>query len=67
MTPLESLKLGRPTVTRVSPWCCGKPHGCNQTHDGCLYLAHPFKRLERGEISHEECIELMGLDQRRAA
>lgn len=24
--------------------CCNKPVGCSMTHEGCLFLSHPWKR-----------------------
>ena len=24
--------------------CCGKPVGCNMTHEGCVWLRHPWKQ-----------------------
>lgn len=36
------LRFGR--VLPEGSRCCGKPRGCGMTHDGCLYLRHPWKR-----------------------
>lgn len=33
---------GRATAHSVD--CCGKPQGCNNPTEGCLYKGHPFKR-----------------------
>jgi len=36
-------EFGDPRVNRASGGRCGKPVGCNMTHEHCLYLRHPWK------------------------
>jgi hypothetical protein len=40
----DGFEFGNPKVNEHSGSCCGKPQGCTMTHDGCLYLRHPWKR-----------------------
>lgn len=37
-------QFGNPKVNAVTGNCCGKPVGCTMTHEGCVYLSHPWKR-----------------------
>lgn len=41
---MTEFQFGNPKVNEHSGSCCGKPQGCTMTHDGCLYLRHPWKR-----------------------
>lgn len=40
----KPFELGNPKVNAAGFDCCGKPRGCDMTHDGCAYLRHPWKR-----------------------
>jgi hypothetical protein len=41
---MTEFQFGNPRVNAVTQHCCGKPRGCTMTHEGCVYLKHPWKR-----------------------
>jgi len=58
---MAGFQFGSPKVNVTSVTCCGKPRGCDMTHDGCLYLHHPWKRAIVFGDTTVQC-QAMGLE-----